>query len=306
MATHGIDEGERITWIGGVVNLALGLGKILVGFLAGSRVLVADGAHSLSDLISDVVVLLSIRLSRQAPDADHPYGHGRIETVGSAALGLILLAVAAGILWDAAKLLIEGGAERPGGLALALAAISVLAKELLYRITVRAGRRAASDLLIANAWHHRTDALSSVAALVGVGGAMLGPVWMDPAAALLVGVLVGVVGGRVLGRAVWSLIDSAMPESVRSEAHAIVEETEGVLAVHDLMTRRLGRGFHVLVHIEVDPSLNVAEGHEISKLVRNRVLDRFREALDVVVHVDPWPSSHFEDGRKPRRTVPEE
>jgi cation diffusion facilitator family transporter len=299
------DEGVRITWLGAFVNLGLGAAKVLVGFLAGSRALVADGAHSLSDLVSDVVVLLSIRFANVEPDPDHPYGHGRIETVGSAVLGLILLAVAGGILADAVRSLVEGSPGRPGAAALVMAAVSIALKEWLYRATVKAGRRARSDLIVANAWHHRSDALSSVATLLGVGGAMLGPTWLDPVAAMVVAVMVGYVGAKVIGGAVWSLIDSAMPEDVRATVRETVAETEGVLAVHDLMTRRLGRGFHVVVHVEVDPTLNVTEGHEIAKAVRNRVLERFRSALDVVVHVDPWPSAHFEDGRKPRRTVPD-
>jgi cation diffusion facilitator family transporter len=236
-------------------------------------------------------------------DAEHPYGHGRIETVGSAALGLILLAVAGGILWDGVALILAGTAPRPGVAALILAGVSIGLKEVLYRVTVRVGRRTGSDLLVANAWHHRSDALSSVAALLGVGGAMLGPTWLDPAAALVVAVLVGGVGVSVLRSAIVNLIDTAVPEELRREAESVARETDGVLEVHDLMTRRTGRGFHMEIHVEVIADQTVVEGHEIAQAVRDRMFDRFPAVLDVVVHVDPWPAERFDTKR--RRDAPE-
>jgi cation diffusion facilitator family transporter len=282
------DHGERVTWTGAILNLALGIAKVGVGFLAGSRALVADGAHSLSDLVSDVVVLLSLRLSRAAPDAEHPYGHGRIETIGSAALGLILIGAGIGVLWDAIRLLIRGAASRPGLEALVVAAASIAVKEFLYQLTVRVGRRQRSDLLVANAWHHRSDALSSVAAFVGIGAAMLGMAWADPVAAMIVAVLIGWVGIGVIRRAAVDLIDTAAPAEVRESLQRTILGIPGVRDLHDLMTRRSGRGFHVEVDIEVDADQTVAEGHDIADAVRVRVLETFEDAIDVVVHVDPW------------------
>ena len=292
-------EGSRVTVFGGVVNLALGAAKTVVGLLAGSRALVADGVHSLTDLATDVVVLLSLRLSRAAPDRDHPYGHGRIESIGSAILGLILLTVAGGILWDAVGALLAGEVARPGPWALGLAVLSILAKEGLYQVTVRAGRRSGSDLLVANAWHHRSDALTSVATFVGVGGAMLGPTWLDPAAAVLVAVIVAVVALAVLKNAAVGLIDTAVPEVVSEEVEATVIETEGVITTHGFRTRRFGRGFYVDVHAEVDAGLDLVSAHEIAEDVRNRVMDRFPDALDVTVHVDPWPAEMYDANRSP-------
>jgi len=273
-----------------------------VGLLAGSRALVADGVHSLTDLGTDLVVLVSLRFSKAAPDRDHPYGHGRIENIGSAVLGFILLGVAGGILWDAVGALVEGAVARPGPWALGLAVLSIVAKEGLYHVTVRAGRRAGSDLLVANAWHHRSDALTSVATFIGVGGAMIGPTWLDPAAAVLVAGIVAVVALAVLKSAATGLIDTAVPEAVRDAVEATVTETEGVITTHGFRTRRFGRGFYVDVHAEVDAALDLVSAHDIAEDVRNRVMDEFPDALDVTVHVDPWPAEMYDSDRSPDRS----
>jgi len=290
------DDGTRVTYLGAVVNLALGVAKTLVGYFGGSRALLADGVHSLTDLASDVVVLVSFRVAQAAPDRDHPYGHGRVESVGSAILGLLLLTVAGGILWDAVGALLSPSATlaAPAPVALVLAGISIILKEVLYRFTVRVGRRTGSELLIANAWHHRSDALTSVATLVGVGGAMLGLVWFDAAAAVLVAIMIGAVAAGVLRNAVQNLIDTALPEDVQAAVRRTIEETEGVIVAHDLLTRRFGRGFYASVDIEVDPTLSVIDGHAIANDVRHRVLTEFEGALGITIHVDPWPAKDHE------------
>jgi cation diffusion facilitator family transporter len=288
------DEGARVTYIGAVINLLLGIAKTLVGYFAGSRALLADGVHSLTDLVSDVVVLVSFRVARTAPDRDHPYGHGRVESIGSAILGLVLLSVAVGILWDAVMALFSSSGTQPAPEVLILAAASIVLKEVLYRITVQVGRRTNSELLIANAWHHRSDALTSVATFIGVGGAVLGVLWFDAAAAVLVAVMVGAVAAGVLRNAVQSLIDTALPEHAQAAVRKTIVETEGVIVTHALLTRRFGRGFYASVDIEVEPTLSVVDGHEIAEAVRKRVLAEHEDALDITIHVDPWPAKNYD------------
>ncbi|ROR34189.1 cation diffusion facilitator family transporter [Inmirania thermothiophila] len=279
---------RRATVIGAVVNVVLAAVKLVAGLLGHSAALVADAVHSLSDLASDAVVLYASREGSRAADAEHPYGHARIETVATVAVGGLLIGVAAGILWDAAERLLDPQRLlRPGALALAAAALSVIAKEALYQYTVLVARRVQSDLLRANAWHHRSDAVSSVVVLLGIGGVMLGIESLDAVAAVAVALMIAKVGWELAAGGVRELIDTGLePERVR-EIRRVILGTDGVRTLHMLRTRRMGPHALVDVHILVDPRVSVSEGHQIGETVRARLMEALPEVRDVTVHVDP-------------------
>ena len=282
------DETVRITLIGAVVDFLLAIVKIVVGFVAHSQSLIADGIHSLSDLVTDAVVLFAARHAHMDADEDHPYGHGRFETLATVALGLALMGLAVGIILDAGYRLAEGEPHAlPGAAALVVAALSVLSKEILYRYTVFVADRHGSPMLKANAWHHRSDALSSVVVLFGVGGAMAGYWYLDGIAAIGVGLMIAKIGWELAWNAVRELVDTALePDRVEAIRRAILE-TDGVVSLHILRSRRMGGEALVDVHIQVSPTISVSEGHYVSETVRRRVIAEIDEVTDVMVHIDP-------------------
>ncbi|MFH2124960.1 MAG: cation diffusion facilitator family transporter, partial [Pseudomonadota bacterium] len=223
-------QGRRVTWVGAWVNLVLSLGKLLAGIYGNSQAMIADAAHSLSDLVTDAVVLLGLKWGRSDPDDRHPFGHGRIETLSTLVVGVVLAALAVGLGYDAIEQLIRGEQRHPTWLALVAAVVSILAKEALYRYTVLVGRRIKSQAVVANAWHHRSDALSSVAVLVGVAGAMINPAWhsLDAWAALVVSLLILQVGGEVLWGALQEMVDTEPSPEVM---HSIKQCALGVSGV---------------------------------------------------------------------------
>ena len=261
---------RRVTVIGAIINLALSVVKIAVGLVGQSHALVADGIHSLSDLASDILVVWASKHGSREADEDHPYGHGRIETVATVALGSLLIAVAGGILWDAGqRMLAPATLLHPGVLALVVAAVSVLSKEALYQYTMVVARRLRSSLLQANAWHHRSDAVSSVVVLVGVGGAMAGFSYLDAVAAGIVALMVGKMGWDLAANAVYELIDTALDTERVAVIRKVIFSVNGVKDIHLLRTRRHGADALVDVHIILaDPYISVSEGHQISETVR--------------------------------------
>ena len=286
--TRFLGTGEGVTLGGSLVNLLLVGIKLAAGVLGGSAALVADAIHSLSDLASDLVVLVGYRVGRLPEDEDHPYGHGKVETLATVSVGVMLVAVGVGMGWAAVSDLAAGEYEAPPGVvALGAAALSVVVKEALYRYTARVARDADSRLLLANAWHHRSDALSSVAALVGVAGARWGWPWMDPAAAGVVCVFVVKVGWDLGFRAVRDLVDSSPEPDLLEELERVIRSVEGVRGFHDLKARRLGKDILVDVDVEVDPELNVIQGHDVAREVRSALLHRVRNVRDAMVHVEP-------------------
>ena len=258
-------ETRRVTLVSGVVNLVLSLAQIIVGLVAHSAALVADGIHSLSDLVSDILVLFAAHHAAQAPDKDHPYGHGRFETAATLGLGVLLLLVAMGIVWNGFGRLFDADRPVPGLPALAVATVGIVAKEALYWYTIAAARRLGSELLRANAWHHRSDAISSVVVLIGVGGAVLGYSYMDAGAAIIVGVLVAKIAWDLGWGALTELVDTAIDESEVDEAKRVIMGVDGVRSVHLLRTRRHGAEASADVHVQVSPRLSVSEGHMISQ-----------------------------------------
>ncbi len=279
---------HRVTVVGAAVNVALAAAKIAFGIVGRSQALIADGIHSLSDLASDAVVLVAARHGSRDADAEHPYGHARVETAFTVGLGVFLIAVAAGIGYDAgSRLFAPSELLRPDVLALAVALLSIVAKEALYHYTVRAARRSRSNLLRANAWHHRSDAVSSVVVAVGIGGTMVGLPYLDAVAAVIVALMIAKIGWDLSWQSLRELIDTGLDaERVAAVKRAILA-VDGVQALHMLRSRRMGPDALVDVHILVDPRVSVSEGHQISETVRARLMRQFDEINDVLVHIDP-------------------
>ncbi len=287
--------GRRVTLLGAVVDLGLALLKAFVGLVSGSAALLADAAHSLSDLASDVVTLVTLRAAARPADEDHPYGHGRYETVGTVVLALLLAGTAVGIAVDAWGRLDD--AVEPGSLALWAAAVSVVVKELLFHVSVRVGRRCASALLVANAWHHRTDALSSVAAFGGIAAARLGFPVLDPIAAIVVAALIGHVALRLFRDAGREVTESALSGDVMQRLETGIRALPGVVALHELRARRMGRNVLVDLHVEVKGSTTVSDGHQVAERVRKFVFDAYEPVSEVLVHIDPEPDEHLAAGQ---------
>ena len=281
-------EIRRLTLIGGVLDLFLGFIKVLVGYIGNSQALIADGIHSLSDLITDILVLVATKQSAQAADEGHPYGHDRIQTLVSLALAGSLGIIAIVIAWDAViRIVSPESLLLPGFWPLAVAAISVVSKEGYFQYVVRHPSTATSRMLYANAWHSRSDALSSLAVIVGVGGVLAGFAWADAFAAIVVAGLLLVVAYRIGREGAEELIDSAASPVLNANMRKTILSIEGVRDSHELRTRRMADKVLADVHIRVDPLISVSEGHRIGDEVMDTLKTRFPEVGDVVVHIDP-------------------
>ena len=281
-------EIRRLTLIGGVLDLFLGFIKVLVGYIGNSQALIADGIHSLSDLITDILVLVATKQSAQAADEGHPYGHDRIQTLVSLALAGSLGIIAIVIAWDAViRIVSPESLLQPGFWPLAVAAISVVSKEGYFQYVVRHPSTATSRMLYANAWHSRSDALSSLAVIVGVGGVLAGFAWADAFAAIVVAGLLLVVAYRIGREGAEELIDSAASPVLNANMRKTILSIEGVRDSHELRTRRMADKVLADVHIRVDPLISVSEGHRIGDEVMDTLKARFPEVGDVVVHIDP-------------------
>lgn len=268
-------------------NALLAAAQVVAGWLFQSQALLADGVHTLSDLASDAVVLFSARKAAAEPDDEHPYGHGRIETVATVVVGVMLGLAGLGIAWSAVGRLIEWQTlTPPGAPALAFAVLALVTKEGLYQYTMRVARRIDSRLLQANAWHHRSDALSSLVVLVGIGGALAGWPWLDSAAALGVAVLIMLMAWRLIARSTAELVDAALEPEQVAAIESVVQAVPGVKSIHMLRTRRLGSLSAADLHIQVAPMISVSEGHQIADEVFLAVRNRLPELRDVTVHVD--------------------
>jgi len=285
---------RRVTLLGAAVNVSLTVLKAVAGVLAGSSVMVADAVHSLSDLVSDGVALWALRAGAAPPDEDHPYGHGRFETIATVGLAGLLISAGLGIAWDAWTRF--GEASEPGALALWAAVVSIVAKEVLYQVTVRVGRTYDSPLVVANAWHHRTDAMSSIAALLGILGARAGFPILDPVAALAVGGLVLHVGVKLLRGAAREMTDASLGRELLAAMQKEIVHLPGVVSLHNLRARRMGSRVLVDVHIEVAGATTVSDGHQVAERVRSRIHELYPDVSEVLVHVDPEDDETLEPG----------
>lgn len=286
---------SRSTWASVGVNICLSVAQIGIGLFSKSQGLIADGIHSLSDLVADFVVLLASHHSKKDADADHPYGHQRYENAASMILGLILLLVSAGMIWTAiSKLQARGNIAQVHSIALWMAAIALCAKEALFRYMLAGAKRIKSSMLIANAWHARSDAASSLVVGIGIVGNMLGYPILDPIAALIVGIMIFKMGWEFAWVALNDLMDRAVDEAELNEIRYTLLATPGVSGVHDLRTRKMGDMIIADVHLEVEGSLSVEAGHDIAVDARHRVLEHHR-VLNLMTHVDPWKRPDLDD-----------
>jgi len=283
----------RSTWVSVWVNIFLASAQVAIGFFARSQALIADGIHSLSDLVADGVVLFAARHSHAAADDTHQYGHARFETAASLAIGLILLATGIGMVWSAGVKLHAGtGMDAVHPIALATAALTLLAKEGLFRYMRRIGERLKSSLLIANAWHARADAASSLVVAVGIGANLLGYHSMDTVAAIIVGFMISKAGWDFSVEAFHGLTDHALDPEEIERIHQSILSVGGVLDLHGLRTRRMGDWAVIDVHVEVDAHLSVSEGHYIAEKISALVKDTHRVA-ECTVHIDPGTVRHL-------------
>lgn len=297
MNTNGSTDGtviRKVTLVGMAVNILLAGLKFVLGLVGNSQALVADAAHSLSDLGTDLILLLGIRFWTAPADEKHPYGHKRMETMVSAVIGFLLAGAAAGIGYRALTSLREADVTTPGWIAFAGALLSILFKELLYRWTVTAGRRVRSPALAANAWHHRSDALSSLPVALAVLVAIYFPDWsfVDQLAALLVTVFLLHAAWRIMFDAFGELTDQSAPTEDRRQISELSRGIDGVRDVHALRTRLSGGGTQVDLHVLVDGTLSVMEGHDIAGAVKRRLLAEGPGVMDVVVHIEPYDEEH--------------
>jgi cation diffusion facilitator family transporter len=278
----------RVTIVGSVVDFLLAVAKIFAGLAAHSQALIADGVHSLSDLATDFIVIYAAKHAHEEADEEHPYGHGRIETAATVLLGIALLAVGVGIGWDAAtRLFNPDELLQPTMLAIIIAGISVVSKEAIYHYTMHYAKKHRSEMLRANAWHSRTDAISSIVVVIGVAGTMAGLAYLDAIAAIIVALMVAKIGWDLGYQAIQELIDTGLEPEMVEEIREKVLEVKEVQSLHMLRTRRMGGHALADVHIQVNPRISVSEGHQVAETVRYMMIREFEDLSDVMVHIDP-------------------
>ncbi len=285
---------RRVTLAGAAANACLSVLKLVAGWLGHSQVVIADGVHSLSDLSTDVVILVGMRYWGRPADETHPHGHRRMETVVTLVIGLSLVIVAAGLLATALRSLANRAFSVPTTLPFVAAVISALSKEGLYRWTVSHGRRVRSMPLVANAWHHRSDALSSLPAVVAVGACVFVPrlAFLDSVGTVAVSLFILHAALKILRPALSKLLDSGVDAATRDRIASIARATDGVCDVHGLRTRYVGcSSISVDLHVLVPAEMSVKEGHDISELVKQRLQEQEEEVVDVVVHLEPYDAS---------------
>jgi len=278
---------RSVTYLGMVVNIVLSAVKVVVGLGVSSLSLVADGVHSLSDLATDVAVLLGAHLGARKPDRTHPYGHGRLETFSAVVVALVLISVGGAMIYQATLSIARNEATEPHWAIMAVALLSILAKEWLYWRTRKVAVRSHSTALYANAWHHRSDALSSVAVLIGYVALLFGFDHGDQVAALAVGLMIIFVGVKIIGDSLRELTEGAVDPQTVESIKAVINADEAIRQWHRLRTRTVGREVFLDVHILVDPELNVAVAHEISERLERTLDEEIARPVNLIVHIEP-------------------
>ena len=296
-------ESQKVTLVGAFIDFILAVIKIVLGFIGQSGALIADGIHSFSDLITDWVTWYAAKLSGDAPDDDHPYGHERFETVATLGLSIFLAIVGTIIIFDGFGRFSNPNELKHESWLIAAATLSILSKEGLYWYTVKVAKNVKSDLLKANAWHHRTDAFSSIVVVIGIIGAANGYFFFDSVAAILVGVLIIYIGWQLGFEATKELVDTSINQEDIKALHLALSEIKGVKSVHTLRTRKVGHKKSADVHVQVNPFLSVSEGHIISVSVERVAKECIEELDDVTVHIDPENDEEKDDA--PYKDVPE-
>jgi len=278
---------QRVTLTGAAVNCALASLQIIFGLLGKSQALLADGFHTLSDLSTDFIVLYASKRAAKAADEDHPYGHGRIETLASMLLGGILITVGVGIGLRGIDSILNPLGINPDAITIVFALLAVAAKESLYHYTLRAARKTHSSLLESNAWHHRSDALSSIVVVIGISAQLLGVPYMDALAAIVVAVMISLMGLRLGQKALYELIDTGLDIDLVRDVRRAMLGNASVVGIHNLRTRSMGGLGYIDAHIEVDPDLTVSEAHFIAHNIEHLVKKQFPKIIDVQIHIDP-------------------
>lgn len=284
----------KVTLTGMFVNVVLSAGKIVAGVFGRSSAMLADGVHSLSDLLTDIIVIAFVRVSSKGRDRSHEFGHGKYETLATLLVSLILIVVAAQMMVSGigsiTNVLDGGTIPVPGYVALAAAVISIVAKELLYRYTIAVGRKTGSPAVEANAWHHRSDAFSSIGSLIGISGAIfLGDKWviLDPLVCCCISIAIFVMAVKMAGPSLNELLDGSLPEESEKEIVSLAMSVEGVRNIHNLKTRRSGLSVMVEAHLVVDPDMTVEQAHEISTAVENAIVKKFGNETQISIHIEP-------------------
>jgi len=296
---------RRVTLWGAVVNVLLSIVKIVGGKLSGSIALVADGVHSLSDLLTDLVVILGVSLARRPPDRSHPYGHGRFETLASIVVALSLVGVGIYLAREAASsMLVHHEETSPGLVMVVLALVSIVAKEAVYQVTRRVARRTNSPAVLANAWHHRSDALSSVAVLLGGAAGLLGLPHGDHVAGIVVGVMVVIAGGKIAYSELCEILGQGVDEAMLTRIQAVLDRHPEVRSWHKLRTRKQGRQVFADVHVMVEPDLSVRQGHAIADELEGELGKATKDPINISIHIEPFDESG-EDHTLPPPSVEE-
>lgn len=288
----------KVTLTGSAVNAVLIVLKFIAGFAGKSSAMVADAVHSLSDFVSDVIVLIFVKIAGKPRDKGHDYGHGKFETLATMIIGLLLIGAGIGLMINGTEAVIRSlngeSLERPTMLALIVAVVSILSKEWLYRYTLRTGKKLDSQAVIANAWHHRSDAVSSLGTLIGISGAMfLGEKWriLDPIAAIVVSVLIIKSGYDIVKPCISELLEASLPEDKEKEIIRLVKSVPGIDFVHNLRTRRIGNGIAVDLHAKMDGNITLSEAHEKATAAENAIKHAFGNNSIINIHMEPIPDS---------------
>jgi cation diffusion facilitator family transporter len=288
-----LKAGRKVTWAGMVVNAVLITVKVIGGIFGGSKALLADAAHSISDFVSDVLILIGLHFFYKEEDTEHPYGHGKIETLVTLGVGILLLVAAARIGIEAVLAVYRGNITVPHRYTILIAALAIVSKEILYQVTVRVGKRLRSEAVVANAWHHRSDAWSSGVALAGITLAVYVPKLqvLDSYAALLVSFFIVKIAVDIMRGAVRKIIDTSPPPEMLERIYEEIRSVPGVEGCHDLTGRYYADMIRMETHVEVESTLSVSESHRIAKEVERRVKERFEEVSHILVHIDPYAGS---------------
>jgi cation diffusion facilitator family transporter len=290
----------RASYVGAAINVLQTLIKIGFGILGQSAALIADGIHSLSDLLSDLLVIIAVKLGSREADHDHPYGHRRFETIATVILGISLIGIGGAIVWSVMERMADP--ERlpvPNMLSLGVAMLSILINEWLYHYTKRIAKITRSKLLLANAWHQRSDAISSLVVLIGIGAVLMGYPLADGVAAVVVALMVAKIGLNLVFESIKELVDTSLPPALVEEIRDAIHAIDGVEGIHLLRTRHMGEDALIDAHIVVDPRITVSEGHMIGDIVRDDLIRRFDDVMDVLVHVDPEDDESLQEQSRP-------
>lgn len=288
--------GIRGAWVGIIVNLSLSIVKFWAGFAGNSNALVVDAIHTASDIFSSIVVLIGMKIGLLPADAQHPYGHGRAESIAGKTVAILLIVVGANLIWNSALNILSGQLQVPEVFTLWIVVLSIVVKEILFRYKAYWGKKINSSSLLADAWHHRSDALSSVAVLVGIGGAIIGGIkwsFLDQAAAIVVSIFILKIGLKIFKETAMELMDSMPDAQIIEKIKELARKIKGVKDVETLRARKSGLGLLVDIHVEVEKTMTVEESHTIAKKVKEKITSEMDEVKEVLVHIEPYyPNDH--------------